>query len=158
MNTRVLFKSTNGCDYATPLSVYQQLDIEFKFDDDPCPLGMAGLPLLDGLRREWGQCVFLNPPYGRVIGQWIEKAYRQASQGRLVVCLIPSRTDTRWWHEWVMKASEIRFIRGRLKFNGAPYNAPFPSAIVIFDGRQHNQSMENDARAGGGENDKGTPA
>jgi len=70
--------------------------------------------------------------YGRGIGQWIQKAYESAQAGATIVMLIPSRTDTRWWHDYVMKASEIRFIRGRLKFGDAKGNAPFPSAVVVF--------------------------
>ena len=75
----------------------------------------------------------MNPPYGREIGLWVAKAYTESLQGALVVCLIPSRTDTRYWHDYVMKADEIRFIEGRLRFVGkASESAPFPSAIVIF--------------------------
>lgn len=73
----------------------------------------------------------MNPPYGREIGKWVQKAYESAQQGATVVCLIPSRTDTKWWHDYCMKG-EIRFIKGRLKFGTATYNAPFPSAVVIF--------------------------
>ena len=115
--------------WATPRALYEQLDAEFGFDDDPCPLHGSG-----GLEREWGQRVFLNPPYGREIIPWIRKAYEHGQTGALVVCLIPSRTDTKWWHDYVMKAREIRFIRGRLHFNDHPQAAPFPSAIVIFGG------------------------
>jgi hypothetical protein len=77
--------------------------------------------------------VFVNPPYGREIGKWVEKAYHSIEDGsaQIVVMLLPARTDTRWWHDWVMKG-EIRFIRGRLKFGGCKNSAPFPSAIVIF--------------------------
>lgn len=76
----------------------------------------------------------MNPPYGREIGKWMKKAYESAQAGALVVCLVPSRTDTRWWHDYAMKG-EIHFIKGRLKFGNAKTNAPFPSAVVIFDGR-----------------------
>lgn len=74
----------------------------------------------------------MNPPYGREIGDWMRKAYQSCNQnGALVVCLVPARTDTAWWHDYAMKG-EIRFLRGRLKFGGAETNAPFPSALVIF--------------------------
>jgi len=73
----------------------------------------------------------MNPPYGRVIGQWVKKAYESSLDGATVVCLLPARTDTSWWHDYCMKG-EIRFVRGRLKFGGARGNAPFPSAVVIF--------------------------
>lgn len=75
----------------------------------------------------------MNPPYGREIGAWIKKAYQESLLGATVVCLVPARTDTRWWHDYVMKAKEIRFLRGRLKFGSAINSAPFPSAVIIFD-------------------------
>lgn len=89
-------------------------------------------PPLDGLSSEWGKVNFVNPPYGNEIGKWIKKGYEEWQKGKTVVFLIPSRTDTRWWHEYVMKATEIRFIKGRLKFDDQKNPAPFPSAIVIF--------------------------
>ncbi len=113
--------------WATPKELLQSLDKEFRFEDDPCPLFGEG-----GLEREWGTTVFVNPPYGREIGAWLEKAYKESLKGKVIVCLIPSRTDTRWWHEYVMRASEIRFLRGRLRFGDAHNAAPFPSAIVVF--------------------------
>ena len=79
-----------------------------------------------------GVSCFVNPPYGTEIGKWIKKGYEQYLKGKTVVFLIPSRTDTRWWHEYVMKAKEIRFIKGRLKFDDQENSAPFPSAIVVF--------------------------
>jgi site-specific DNA-methyltransferase (adenine-specific) len=77
----------------------------------------------------------MNPPYGREIGKWVRKAYETAQAGRqaVVVCLLPARTDTAWWHDYAMKG-EIRFLRGRLKFGGSKNSAPFPSALVIFNG------------------------
>ena len=78
-----------------------------------------------------GQTVWLNPPYGRTIGQWVRKAYEESRQGATVVCLLPARTDTAWFHEYCLQG-EIVFIRGRLRFGGAKWNAPFPSMIVIF--------------------------
>lgn len=115
--------------WATPEGVYKELDAEFHFNDDPCPLE----PSTDGLTRSWGSRTFCNPPYGRDITRWLDKAFMESQAGKVVVCLIPSRTDTRWWHEYVMKATEIRFVKGRLKFGGAKNGAPFPSAIVVFD-------------------------
>lgn len=82
-----------------------------------------------------GYTVFMNPPYGRAIGNWLKKAYEESlQQNTKVVCLIPSRTDTKYWHDYCMKASEIRFVKGRLKFGDSKNSAPFPSAIVIFNG------------------------
>jgi len=119
-------------DWQTPERVFQELNEEFNFDFDPCPTS----PDFDGLKIAWGDRNFVNPPYGREIGKWIEKGYWEHLMfGKVVVFLIPSRTDTRWWHDYVMKADEIRFIKGRLKFRGAKNSAPFPSCIVIFDKR-----------------------
>ena len=85
----------------------------------------------DALARRWTGVCWMNPPYGRTIGAWMRKAYNASRDGATVVCLIPSRTDTAWWHYYAMKG-EIRFMRGRLKFGGAKNSAPFPSAIVVF--------------------------
>jgi site-specific DNA-methyltransferase (adenine-specific) len=115
-------------DWKTPKAVYQTLDAEFHFDHDPCPPDFT----VDGLASDWGSSNFVNPPYGQALPHWVRKAYEEAQRGKTVVLLIPSRTDTRWWHDYCMKATEIRFIKGRLKFEGAVFNAPFPSAIVIF--------------------------
>ena len=82
----------------------------------------------------------MNPPYGRSIGQWVSKAYEASQTGATVVCLLPARTDTRWWHTYAMKG-EIRFIKGRLKFGNAKANAPFPSALVIFRCNQRAERM-----------------
>jgi len=117
-------------DWATPEAVYAELNEEFHFTHDPAPLAYNGL--WSGLAESWEGTIFCNPPYGRIIGQWIQHGYESSLKGATVVMLIPSRTDTAWWHDYVMKASEIRFIRGRLKFGGATINAPFPSAVIVF--------------------------
>lgn len=115
--------------WKTPKAVYQTLDAEFKFDFDPCPPN----PQFDGLTVNWGNSNFVNPPYGNVIGLWLQKAISERERANCQsVFLIPSRTDTRWWHQYVMNANEIRFIRGRLKFDDQPNPAPFPSAVVVF--------------------------
>lgn len=111
--------------WRTPPTIYQELDREFHFTLDPCP--EYGLEF--GLELDWTGRVFVNPPYGRRITDWIKKGYE--SNAEVVVMLLPARTDTAWWHDYCMKG-EIRFIRGRLKFNGALFNAPFPSAVVVF--------------------------
>lgn len=123
-----LFSSQND-NWKTPKMFYQVLDAEFNFDCDPCPIKRD--PEWDGLSEEWGQRCYVNPPYSE-INKWIQKAYFEYIKGKTVVLLIPSRTDTKWWHEYVMKADEIRFIKGRLRFEGAKNSAPFPSCIVIF--------------------------
>lgn len=124
---RVLFSSQSD-DYGTPASVYAALHSEFAFNFDPCPLHAT-----DGLEIEWPGNVFVNPPYSK-LAAFMDKGWRelQAGVAHCIVFLVPARTDTRWFHDYCLKAAEIRFIRGRLKFNGAKNSAPFPSMIVIF--------------------------
>jgi len=124
---RVVFKSERH-DWTTPDDVYSALDAEFHFDFDPCHNGQ----LWDGLSVEWGQSNFVNPPYKNII-KWMEKAWSELDSGKTSVFLVPSRTDSEWFHKYALNASEIRFIRGRLKFGGSPHNAPFPSCIVVFN-------------------------
>jgi hypothetical protein len=114
--------------WKTPKAFYQALHAEFGFDFDPCPPN----PRFDGLVVEWGMSNYVNPPYGNVIGLWLAKAKEQQAKGKLSVFLIPSRTDTKWWHEYAMTATEIRFIKGRLKFDDQKNCAPFPSALLVF--------------------------
>jgi hypothetical protein len=116
-------------DWKTPKAVYDMLDNEFHFDHDPCPPNYT----VDGLTSDWGKSNFVNPPYGSELKKWIKKGYEESLKGKTVVMLIPSRTDTIAWHEYVMKAKEIRFIKGRLKFDDQKNPAPFPSAIIIFN-------------------------
>ena len=92
----------------------------------------------NGLAQTWVGNIWMNPPYGREIGAWMKKA--SETKG-LVVCLVPARTDTKWWHDYAMKAKEIRFVRGRLHFGDSKNSAPFPSAVVIFDGRQQTKGL-----------------
>lgn len=117
-------------DWRTPKALYQGLDAEFHFDFDPCPAN----PKFDGLKVGWQQSNFVNPPYGRDIGRWFAKAWEEYQKGKTVVFLVPSRTDTKWWHQYCMKATEIRFIKGRLYFDDGDGRAPFPSAIIVFKG------------------------
>jgi site-specific DNA-methyltransferase (adenine-specific) len=115
-------------DWRTPKAFYEELDKEFHFDFDPCPVN----PTFDGLSIEWKGSNFVNPPYGRELRKWVKKGYEESLKGKLVVMLIPSRTDTECWHSYVMKAKEIRFIKGRLKFDDQKNPAPFPSCVVVF--------------------------
>lgn len=85
----------------------------------------------------------MNPPYGRAISDWIRKAFEEAQKGATVVALIPSRTDTRYWHDYVMKAKEIRFVRGRLKFGDGKNSAPFPSVVVVFEKGEYNPKISS---------------
>lgn len=114
--------------WKTPKKFYEELDKEFHFDFDPCPEN----PRFDGLQTDWNFCNFVNPPYNK-IKLWVEKAYQEYKKGKTVVMLIPSRTDTKWWHDYIMKANEIRFIKGRLCFDDSGNPAPFPSCIIIFN-------------------------
>jgi len=124
-------------DWETPLDLFEALDREFGFELDVCAMPENAkceryfTPEQDGLKQRWEGVCWMNPPYGRGIRRWIRKAYEESLRGATVVCLIPARTDTSWWHDYCLKG-EIRFLRGRLRFGGAKRNAPFPSAIVIF--------------------------
>ncbi|MCK9326394.1 MAG: phage N-6-adenine-methyltransferase [Bacteroidales bacterium] len=140
--------SSQRLDWKTPKAVYQILDAEFSFDFDPCPDN----PKFDGLNIEWGEVNYVNPPYGRELSKWVEKGYNEWLKGKTVVFLIPSRTDTICWHKFCMKATEIRFIQGRLKFDDCENPAPFPSCIVIFknEGERGRASSHLTARSGMG--------
>ena len=135
---RGLFSSVR-LDWATPKALYQALDAEFQFAVDACvdkhnAKHRHFLRGDEGLSVGWPSPAFVNPPYGRVIGRWVKRAYEQAQAGITVVALIPSRTDTSWWQDYVMKADEIRFVRGRLHFDDRG-PAPFPSAIIVWRGK-----------------------
>lgn len=133
--------SSNSDEWETPDTVFKMLDDEFCFNLDPCASDMNHkcdnyFTIEDnGLNQKWGgQRVFCNPPYSE-INKWVEKAYRESRHDNtLVVLLIPSRTDTRYFHNFIYNRAEIRFIKGRLKFNQSKSTAPFPSMIVIFRG------------------------
>ena len=116
-------------DWQTPGWLFNELYDEFKFDLDPCPVD----PSFDGLSIEWGKVNFCNPPYNK-IKKWLIKGIEEWCLGKTIVCLIPARTDTKWFKSYCMQANEIRFITGRLKFSNSKINAPFPSMIVIFNG------------------------
>ena len=115
--------------WETPGALYEHLDSLFEFDFDPCPHN----PSFDGLSVDWGTSNYVNPPYGREIGKWIKKGYGEYLKGKRVVFLIPSRTDTKYWHDYIMKASTIWFLKGRIRFSGASNPAPFPSSVVLFE-------------------------
>ena len=117
--------------WATPGALYDALDKEFHFNDDPCPMLHDNSELfLGGLAREWGTSTFINPPYSNPT-PFCQKAFEESLRGKVVVALLRGDTSTKWFHHWVLnKADEIRFIKGRLSFNGKP--APFPSIIAIW--------------------------
>ena len=127
--------SSNTPEWATPQDTFDALNKEFQFDVDVCANESNAKceryfsKEQDGLKMDWGglRC-WCNPPYGREIGKWVKKA----SESDFCVMLLPSRTDTRWFHDYIYGKSEIRFIKGRLKFGDGKGSAPFPSMIVIF--------------------------
>jgi len=131
--------SSASCEWETPQDIFDELDEVFRFTLDPCATPSNAKCNLyytvedDGLSKSWtGHHVFMNPPYGREIAKWVRKAYLESlNPDTVVVCLLPSRTDTHWFHEYCAKG-EIWFVKGRLKFGGAKNSAPFPSMIVIF--------------------------
>ncbi len=127
-------------EWATPKALFESLHREFNFEIDICPMDGRRIHEdvldFDGdslAAADWGTGpVWMNPPYGRSIGDWIRRAHVESQRGITVVALIPSRTDTQWWHDYCM-GQEIRFLRGRLTFEGQKGGrAPFPSAIVVF--------------------------
>lgn len=136
MNHDVHFSSETN-EWPTPQWLFDALDKEFGFTLDPCSNGENAkcekyFTMFDsGLTKDWGQeTVFMNPPYSECL-DWMRKAYGAAQAGATVVCLVPSRTDTEWWHRFAMKG-EIRFLKGRLKFGDAINSAPFPSVVIVF--------------------------
>ncbi len=149
---KALFSSTKN-DWETPDKLFNTLNKEFNFDVDVCAdASNRKVPVYftedyentkgGALDMIWHNTLihgkplsvaWMNPPYGKNIGRWMRKAYEESLQGVTVVCLVPSRTDTKWWHDYAM-LGEIRFIKGRLTFKGAKSSAPFPSAIVVFHG------------------------
>lgn len=159
MKTKVHFSSASST-HATPRAFFDELNREFRFNTDVCAnpesakcehyytteAGMSyemlwpGRPELDGLTRAWTGNCYMNPPYGREISKWVGKAWSASVLGALVVCLLPARTDTAWWHTFIWNEHAHdwrigvtgRFVRGRLKFGNAENSAPFPSAVIIF--------------------------
>lgn len=136
-------------DWETPADLFAKLDAEFGFTIDvaataenaKCPLFFT--PDDDGLSQSWdGRVCWMNPPYGTAIARWMRKAFEESLRGATVVCLVPARTDTAWWHDYAMRAHERRFLRGRVRFlrNGVgigdrskgSQSSPFPSAVVVF--------------------------
>ncbi len=128
--------------WSTPQDFYQMLDDEFHFDLDPCAdatnykCDTYFTKEEDGLLQDWGgHRVFCNPPYGKAISAWVRKCYEEGQKDNtLVVMLIPARTDTKYFHDYIYHHAEIRFIQGRLKFGNSKQSASFPSMVVIFRG------------------------
>ena len=144
--------SSNSNEWETPQDLFDGLNTEFHFTLDPCATEENAkckkfyTKKDDGLFKSWrGESVFMNPPYGREIDKWVKKACAESGGANIIVALIPARTDTRYWHDYIFGSDvEIRFIKGRLKFINRTFpsclkdnsfkisSAPFPSAIVIW--------------------------
>ena len=139
--------SSNTPEWPTPQALFDALNREFDFTLDPCSTPENAkcaryfTEADNGLAQDWsGERVFMNPPYGRSIGHWVKKAAISALSGATVVCLLPARTDTKWWScIWNFKANRprkwsksIRFIKGRVKFGDSKNSAPFPSVVVVL--------------------------
>lgn len=139
MNTKLMFSSETDM-WATPQDFFDKLNEEFCFTLDPCATSDNAKCSSyytkedDGLTKDWGgHTVFCNPPYGRSIKDWVKKCYGESrKKDTTVVMLIPARTDTSYFHEYIYGKAELRFIRGRLKFGDSHNSAPFPSMVVIY--------------------------
>lgn len=131
-----LFSSATD-EWSTPNAFFQALNAEFRFELDVCATAENAKCAKyytreqDGLAQKWGGVCWCNPPYGREVGKWVQKA---AESGCTVVMLLPARTDTKWFHEYIYGRAEVRFVRGRLKFGGSKNSAPFPIMVVVFRG------------------------
>lgn len=137
---RVLFSSHTDM-WETPQDLFDELNKEFHFTLDVCATAQNAKcerfysPVCNGLLQPWwGETAWCNPPYGREVGDWVRKASKSAAEGSTVVMLLPARTDTKWFHDYIYQNPfvEVRFLKGRLKFGGAKNSAPFPSMVVIF--------------------------
>lgn len=144
LNRDAMFSSSSDL-WETPKDLFDALNNEFHFDLDACavPENTKCIrfysPADNSLLKQWDGRVWCNPPYGRVIKKWVMKAVSETKNAEIIVMLLPARTDTEWFHKylWEKKNVEIRFLRGRLKFGGAVYNAPFPSMVVILKGEKN---------------------
>ena len=137
MNTEVMFSSKTEM-WATPQDFFDKLNEEFHFTLDAAAIAENAkckryyTPEDDGLFQPWEGVVWCNPPYGKQIGKWVRKGFESARGGATVVMLVPARTDTAWFHDYILGKAEIRFVRGRLKFGESKNSAPFPSMVVVF--------------------------
>jgi site-specific DNA-methyltransferase (adenine-specific) len=143
MISEALFASGNG-EWETPRDLWEDLDLEFGFhldaaaSDDNTKVPFYFTIEDDALTQDWFEraqgttSIWVNPPYGRGVVEWVKKAYLESQKGATVVMLLPARTDTAWFHNWVLGRAEIRFLRGRLKFSNCQNSAPFPSMVIVF--------------------------
>lgn len=136
--------SSKKKDWETPTSVFGEWNIYYQFElDAAADEHNAKCERFytiedDALTKPWAKSTWLNPPYGRGVDKWIRKAATEAEKGNTVVCLLPARTDTKWFHQWIYDRPNVRviFLKGRIKFVGAESPAPFPSMVVVFDGQE----------------------
>jgi phage N-6-adenine-methyltransferase len=135
--TQLMSSQTDN--WSTPQPLFEALNAEFMFTVDVCASDVNHkcpeyfTKADDGLSKEWAGVCWMNPPYGKTIGRWIEKAYLSSQNGATVVCLLPARTDTKWFHAYCLRG-ELRWIKGRLKFGDSKNTATFPSFLCIFRG------------------------
>lgn len=141
-STREVMFSSKTEMWETPQDLFDRLNNKYHFDYDVCAIQENAkcqqyyTPEIDGLKQKWGGRCWCNPPYGREISKWVAKAYMSSINGAVVVMLLPARTDTKWFHEYVLPYAEIYFIKGRLKFGDSKNSAPFPSMIAVFNGHK----------------------
>ena len=150
MNTELHF-SSNSVDWSTPKDLFNKLNDEFYFTLDPCAdftnhkCDRYYTKEQDGLKQDWSdEVVFCNPPYGKEVQKWVKKCFEEvySMKCKCAVMLLPARTDTRWFHDYIYNKAEVRFIKGRLKFGGQNNPAPFPSMIVIFKGIENSKNLK----------------
>ncbi|MBO5790736.1 MAG: adenine methyltransferase [Clostridia bacterium] len=133
--SRAVILPSQTVEWQTPQDLFERLDAKYHFDLDVCATEFNAkcdryyTRQDDGLAQPWNGRCWCNPPYGREIAKWVKKA---AESGTLVVMLLPARTDTKWFHDYVLPHGKIEFIKGRLRFGNAKENAPFASMVVVF--------------------------
>lgn len=132
--------SSDRPDWETPPELFALYDAEYHFTLDVCATAENAkcdkffTPEIDGLSQSWScESCWCNPPYGREVGEWVKKAAEESTSAKLIVLLLPARTDTAWWHNYVAPFSSVDFLRGRVCFVGGDSSAPFPSAVAIYD-------------------------
>ena len=124
--------------WETPQDLFDELDKEFHFNLDVCAIPENAkckafyTPEQDGLNQPWKGTCWCNPPYGREVGQWVRRALFASIGGATVVMLLPARTDTKWWWDWVQGKATLFFIKGRVKFGDHNVGAPFPSVLALY--------------------------
>jgi phage N-6-adenine-methyltransferase len=130
--------SSKSDNWETPQWLFENLNKEFNFELDVCAnfentkCAKFYSEEDDGLQQQWDGSCWCNPPYGRKVCEWVKKAYDSVSLGTKIVMLLPARTDTKWFHDYIYNKFEVRFLKGRLKFGDSKNSAPFPSMIVVF--------------------------